>query len=157
MSVTPLGYPNDGVVVSHSDITERKLAEDALGEAHDILEKRVKERTEELANANFELRKEIEDRKRAEEELKCALTEIEQLKIRLETENIYLREEIKLEHNFEEIIGKSDTLKYVLFKVEQVAPTDATVLILGETGTGKELVARAIHHAGKRKDLPLVK
>ena len=56
-----------------------------------------------------------------------------------------------------EIVGQSDALKYVLFKVEQVAPTDSTVLILGETGTGKELVARAVHAASRRRDRPLVK
>ncbi|MDJ0818012.1 MAG: sigma 54-interacting transcriptional regulator, partial [Desulfobacterales bacterium] len=72
-------------------------------------------------------------------------------------ENVFLREEIKLEHNFEEIIGQSDALKEILAQVEQVGPTDTTVLILGETGTGKELVARAIHHASMRKNRPLLK
>src|SRR5215212_9052304 len=56
-----------------------------------------------------------------------------------------------------EIVGQSEALKYVLFKVEQVAPTDSTVLILGETGTGKELVARAVHAASRRRERPLVK
>jgi transcriptional regulator with GAF, ATPase, and Fis domain len=147
----------NGAVVSHYNITERRLAEEALQKAHDELERRVEERTEELAEANLDLREEIENRKRAERELQRALAEIEQLKDRLQRENIYLRDEIKLEHNFEEIIGQSDALKYVLFKVEQVAPTDATALILGETGTGKELVARAIHNASSRGDRPLVK
>jgi formate hydrogenlyase transcriptional activator len=90
-------------------------------------------------------------------ELHKALTEIQQLKDQLQAENIYLREEIKFEHNFEEIIGQSAALKYLLFRVEKVAPTDATALILGETGVGKELIARAIHHASLRKDRPLVK
>jgi formate hydrogenlyase transcriptional activator len=157
MFVTPLGSERDGAVVSHSNITERRLAEEALRKAHDELESRVKERTKELAQANLELRKEIEDRTHAEKELKRAFEEIEQLRDRLQRENIYLRDEIKLEHNFEEIVGQSDALKYVLFKVEQVAPTDATALILGETGTGKELVARAIHNASSRRDRPLVK
>ncbi len=157
MFVTPLGPMGNGAVVSHNNITERRLAEEALRKAHDELERRVDERTEELAEANLELRKEIEDRKQAEKELQRALAEIEQLKDRLQRENIYLRDEIKLEHNFEEIIGQSDALKYVLFKVEQVAPTDSTALILGETGTGKELVARAIHNESSRRDRPLVK
>jgi transcriptional regulator with GAF, ATPase, and Fis domain len=157
MFVTSLGPMGNGAVVSHYNITERRLAEEALQKAHDELERRVEERTEELAEANLDLREEIENRKRAERELQRALAEIEQLKDRLQRENIYLRDEIKLEHNFEEIIGQSDALKYVLFKVEQVAPTDATALILGETGTGKELVARAIHNASSRGDRPLVK
>ena len=83
--------------------------------------------------------------------------EVEQLKNRLQAENLYLREEIRLEHNFEEIVGNSTAIKSVLRKVEQVAPTDSTVLILGETGTGKELMARAIHHLSTRKTRPLVK
>ncbi len=99
----------------------------------------------------------ISDRKRAEEASKRAHEEVVRLQKQLQEENIYLREVIKLEHAFEEIIGHSDALKYVLFKIEQVAPTDATVLITGETGTGKELVARAIHHTSLRKNRPLVK
>lgn len=84
-------------------------------------------------------------------------TEIEQLKNRLQAENLYLREEIKLQHNFEEIIGESQSIKAVLRHIEQVAPTDSTVLIRGDTGTGKELIARAIHDLSPRKDRPLVR
>ncbi len=83
--------------------------------------------------------------------------EIIALKSRIEAENIYLQEEIKTEYNFEEIIGKSAPLRQVLRKIEQVAPAETTVLILGETGTGKELLARAIHNLSPRKDRPLVK
>jgi PAS domain S-box len=83
--------------------------------------------------------------------------EIAALKARLEKENVYLQEEIRTEHNFEEIVGNSPALLVVLRKVEQVAPTDSTVLIYGETGTGKELIARAIHDRSARKDRPLVK
>ena len=82
--------------------------------------------------------------------------EIATLKGRLEKENIYLREEIRTEHNFEEIVGNSPALLAVLRSVEQVAPTDSTVLIYGETGTGKELIARAIHNRSARKDRALV-
>jgi len=99
----------------------------------------------------------INDRKLAEASLHTALAEISELKDRLQMENLYLRDEIKLEHHFDEIIGNSDEIKYVLYKTQQVAETDATVLIQGETGTGKELVARAIHGASDRKDRPLVK
>ena len=79
------------------------------------------------------------------------------LKARFEAEAVYLQEEIKTEHNFEEIIGQSAPVRQLLRNVEQVAPTEATVLIQGETGTGKELVARAVHDRSRRKDRPLVK
>jgi formate hydrogenlyase transcriptional activator len=91
------------------------------------------------------------------EALKKALSEVEDLKNRLQAENIYLQEEIKTEYNFEEIIGHSAALEKVKRKVEHVAPTEASVLIQGETGTGKELVARAIHNFSLRKNRPLVK
>jgi len=81
----------------------------------------------------------------------------EALKNRLQAENLSLQEEGKFAHNFEDIIGRSAALTQVLRLVEQVAATDATVLILGETGTGKELVARAIHHVSSRRQRPLVK
>jgi formate hydrogenlyase transcriptional activator len=83
--------------------------------------------------------------------------EIALLKARLEKENVYLQEEIRTEHNFEEIVGDSPPLLALLRRVDQVAPTDSTVLIYGETGTGKELIARAIHDRSNRKNRPLVK
>jgi len=83
--------------------------------------------------------------------------EIEKLKDQLEMENISLQEEIKTEHNFEEIIGESRVLKKVLRQVEMVAKTDSTVLIRGDTGTGKERIARAIHNLSTRKQRPLIK
>ena len=83
--------------------------------------------------------------------------EIAALKARLEKENVYLQEEIRTEHNFEEIVGNSPALLDLLRRVDQVAPTDSSVLIYGETGTGKELIARAIHDRSTRKDRPLVK
>jgi PAS domain S-box-containing protein len=99
----------------------------------------------------------ISARKEAEDALRKALLEIEQLREQLHSDYTYLKEEIKLDHGFDQIIGQSDSLKYVLFKVNQIASTETTVLILGETGTGKELIARAIHDASPRKDRPLVK
>lgn len=81
----------------------------------------------------------------------------EQENARLQAQNVYLQEEIKLTHNFEELIGSSSSLKKVLKNVERVAPTDSTVLITGETGTGKELIARAIHNLSPRRGRPLVK
>jgi len=82
---------------------------------------------------------------------------MEQEKARIEAQNIYLQEEIRGSHNFEELIGGSTSLKKVLTNVRRVAPTDSTVLITGETGTGKELIARAIHNLSSRKDRALVK
>jgi formate hydrogenlyase transcriptional activator len=79
------------------------------------------------------------------------------LKARFEAEKVYLQEEIKTEHNFEEIIGQSVPVRQLLRNLEQVAPTEATVLIRGETGTGKELLARAVQDRSRRKDRPLVK
>ena len=97
------------------------------------------------------------ERLKAENELRGALAEVEQLKNRLHAENVYLQEEILRENNFEEIIGGSPALLNVLQQLERAAPTDATVLILGETGTGKELLARAIHNLSARRARPLVK
>jgi PAS domain S-box-containing protein len=99
----------------------------------------------------------ITERKRAEQALNAALVEIRELKERLEEENIYLKEEISEVKGFDEIVGKSDALKYVLTRVEQVAKTDATVLLQGETGVGKELIAQAIHEKSSRSDRPYVK
>ncbi|MCJ7538844.1 MAG: sigma 54-interacting transcriptional regulator, partial [Desulfobacterales bacterium] len=140
-----------------SDISERKRVEEVLRNAHSELERRVEDRTVELVKANEELKTEIEDRKRVELELREALSEIKRLKDQLEAERTYLQEEIKLEYNYENIIGQSDELKYTLYKVEQIAPTDTAVIVLGETGTGKELIVRAIHGSSPRKDRPLLK
>jgi transcriptional regulator with GAF, ATPase, and Fis domain len=86
-----------------------------------------------------------------------AYEELAQLRDRLRAENTYLLEEIQEEHNFAEIVGRSAALSKVLALVDTVAQTPSTVLILGETGTGKELVARAIHDRSPRRDHPLVK
>src|SRR4029077_14927148 len=82
---------------------------------------------------------------------------MEQDKARLAAQNFYLQEEIKSLHNFEEIVGQSPALLEALEKVNRVGKTDATVLIAGETGTGKALIARAIHSASQRHDKPLIK
>jgi len=98
----------------------------------------------------------IEDRKRAEDSLQRAFDEIKTLKDRLCRENIALREEIDKTSMFEEIVGASPALKAVLARVARVAPMDSTVLITGETGTGKELVARAIHKRSQRSSRAFV-
>jgi len=105
----------------------------------------------------------ITERKQAEEalyrrelELRTALSEIQTMKDQLEVENLYFRQEIKRRHQFDHILGQSDGLKYVLYRAEQVAPMNTTVLILGEIGTGKGLIAAAIHDMSPRKDRPMI-
>ena len=120
-----------------------KRAQEELRQLNEQLEHKVEERTEELAKTN--------------RNLADALAEVERLRAKLQEENAYLREEIKTEYDFSNIIGESAALKSALDAVARVAPTDSTVLILGETGVGKELVARATHNLGARKDRPLVK
>ncbi len=86
-----------------------------------------------------------------------AYGEIRSLKDKLAEERVYLRDEVRTERNFEEVVGKSTVLRRVLRNVETVAPTDSTVLIYGETGTGKELIARAIHNLSPRRSKAFVK
>jgi len=111
---------------------------------------------EELAGAVVVFR-DISERKRNEQELQQAYAEVEQMKQRLEMENVYLQEEIRGGHDFKEIVGQSHAINQVLNQIELVAPTMATVLITGESGTGKELIARAIHHRSERSDRPLIR
>ena len=99
----------------------------------------------------------MSERKAAEEALQASHEEVNRLKNQLEAENIYLQEEIRLAHNIDEMVGDSKAIKNVLVKIEQVAQTDTSVLVLGETGTGKDLVARAIHSHSDRKDRSFVK
>ena len=96
-------------------------------------------------------------KKHLEELVEERTADIRKLKEQLEAERAYLQEEIKIVYNHEDIVGKSDAINYVFFKVEQIARTDTNVLVLGETGTGKELVARAIHGTSLRKNRTLVK
>jgi len=131
------------ILLAIEDVTDREYYKRDL-------EGLVKKRTAELIVA----REEAEKRKQTAE---TALSEIKKLKDQLEAERAYLQEEIKLEYNHENIIGQSDGLKYVLYKVEQIAGSNTIVLVLGETGTGKELVARAIHGLSLRKNRALVK
>jgi len=142
LSISTLGHTDTPgtVCMVVADLTQQKrneamrIEEEVLQKAHDKLEAQVAERTAEL---------------------RTALSEIQAMKEQLEVENIYFRHESKMKHQHENIIGQSDGLKYVLYRAEQVAPTNATILILGETGTGKELIAAVIHHLSPRKDRPL--
>ena len=101
--------------------------------------------------------KDITERKQAEQELQQAYAEVERMKERLEAENVYLQEEMKVERNFAGIVGQSHAIQQVLHQVELVASTDASVLISGESGTGKELIACAIHEQSKRNERPLIR
>lgn len=101
--------------------------------------------------------RDVTERKRTEASLREALSAIEQLKERLESENVYLREEIELRYQHKEIIGQSEAIRRTLSQVERVAETASTVLLIGETGTGKELLARAIHRLSHRRGNSMVK
>ena len=96
------------------------------------------------------------ERKRADEAIRAALADNERLRNRLEQENVYLREQIVLQHHHGRIIGRSEALNRVLSEAERVAPTDTPVLLLGETGTGKELLAEMIHELSPRRKRPIV-
>jgi transcriptional regulator with GAF, ATPase, and Fis domain len=122
---------------------ELRQAKSEIKRLNDDLEQRVVTRTRELTAVN--------------EQLRNALAEIDELRQRLESENAYLRQEVREASGNHKLLGASAGLQRVLEQIEVVAPTDATVLILGETGVGKELVARAIHESGLRRDRPIVK
>jgi formate hydrogenlyase transcriptional activator len=138
------------------DVTEQVQLKTALQNAHDLLEQKVEERTRELLLANEHLVLEINVRKDTEESLRLALKEIKELKDRLLAENIYLQHEVARKFNFGEIIGRSSAISEVFDKIEQIALQNTTVLLQGETGTGKGVVARAIHARSLRKDRPMV-
>jgi len=138
------------------DITERKRAEDELQKSHEVMERKIREQTGDLLKANLQLTQEIEERKKAEKSLQGTFAEIKVLKDRLQAENIYLQYEVDRRYNFGEIVGQSTALTCVFSQVEQVSPMNATVLLLGETGTGKGVVARAIHSSSTRKNRPLI-
>jgi len=147
-----IGY----ILTSIVDGTIRKQLEERLKKAHDDLELIVAERTGELVMMNEQLKKEIDERKKSEVSLQDAYAEIKLLQDRLQAENSYLQQEAARVYNFGEIIGQSSAISYVFFRVEQVAPIDATVLLLGETGTGKGVIARTIHSHSARKDRPMI-
>jgi len=131
------------ILLALVDVTERECYKNNL-------EAIVEKRTAELVAA-----KEGEEKRRIIAEV--AFVEIKKLKSQIEGERAYLQNEIKSVYNYEHIIGQSDAINDVFFKIEQIAGTETTVLILGETGTGKELAARAIHGMSSRKDRTLVK
>jgi formate hydrogenlyase transcriptional activator len=101
--------------------------------------------------------RDVSQRREADEKLHAALAEVDRLRERLELENAYLQEEIRIETNPRGIIGQSEAIQKTLRQVKLVAPTSAAVMITGESGTGKELIARAIHEASSRRDRPLIR
>ena len=101
--------------------------------------------------------RDVSQRREADEKLHAALTEVDRLRERLELENAYLQEEIRIETNPRGIIGQSEAIQKTLRQVKLVAPTTAAVIITGESGTGKELIARAIHEASSRRDRPMIR
>jgi formate hydrogenlyase transcriptional activator len=110
-----------------------------------------------FSDADVELLTQIAGQVAIAVENALAYGEIEKLKNKLAEEKLYLEDEIRTERNFEEIIGDSPALRQILKQIEKVAPTDSTILIRGETGTGKELIARAVHDLSSRRDRTLVK
>lgn len=131
------------ILLAIEDITAREFYRQNLEEL-------VKKRTAELCLA----RNDAEQKRLIAE---TSFKEIEKLKEQLEAERSYLQDEIKLEFNHGNIIGQSDAIKSVLFKIERIAENDTNVLVLGETGTGKELIARAVHGLSARKNRAMVK
>jgi formate hydrogenlyase transcriptional activator len=114
-------------------------------------------RTDAFTPAQVELLHQISGQIAIAIENAASYTELEALKERLSNENVYLEEEVRTQHGFMDIVGNSRSLREVLAQLETVAPTDATVLLLGETGTGKELLARAVHDRSARRARPFVK
>ncbi len=138
------GRDGDERTVSWSNVPQRDPAgrvTGALSIGADVTERRKAETSRDEALARVQ----------------ASLREVEALKSRLEEEVVYLQDEIKSVGRFAEIVGNSDALRYVLRRVEQVAPLDTTVLIEGETGVGKELVARALHARSRRSRRPMVR
>jgi transcriptional regulator with GAF, ATPase, and Fis domain len=144
------------ILTSIIDTSVRKQFEAKLQKAHDNLERTVLERTEELFKTNQLLLQEIEGHKKAKAELLGTYKEIESLKNRLIAENTYLQEEVGSQYNYGEIVGESIQLSQIFLQIKQIAPMNATVLLLGETGTGKGVVARAIHRSSTRSARPLI-
>ncbi len=138
------------------NLLEVRLLHNELGDYNKVMEQTVQDRTGDLLQANLLLTREIEERKRAEESLLTKCAEIKELQSRLQAENIYLQQEDARHYNFGHIVGQSKALAEVFLRVKQVAPMNATVLLLGATGTGKGVIARALHSSSVRKKKSMI-
>ena len=138
------------------NMLEVRLLHKRLDNYNKTLEQTVQQRSKALLATNIRLTREIAERTKAQASLQVTYAEIKQLKDLLQAENVYLKQEVARHYNFGEIVGHCSVLSRVFSLVEQVAPMNATVLLLGETGTGKGLVARAIHSSSSRKGLPFI-
>ena len=149
---------NCGAVVAFGDglVHEAERLNSLNNRWYYIVSVPIKDEKGQIVNV-LESSTDITERKQTETARDQALQELESLKAKLEEENIYLRKELQNQSGFDEIVGESNSLLYVLTRVKQVAETDASVLIQGETGVGKELVARAIHQSSRRADKPFVR
>lgn len=141
---------------SDGEIHEREFLNSHNGRWYQVIDLPIKDDTGKVIRV-LEATTDIDKRKRTEKARDEAIRDLETLKNRLEEENIYLKSEIQDARLFSKIVGKSNALVYVLSRVKDVAETDATVLVQGETGTGKELITRAIHEQSKRSEKPFVK
>ncbi len=138
------------------NLLEVRLLYNKLENSNKFMEQTVLERTIDLLKVNVQLTQEIDDRKRVEESLLNKCAEIKRLQTHLQAENIYLQHEEARNYNFGQIVGRSKALAEVFLRVEQVAPMNATVLLLGATGTGKGVIARAIHSRSTRKEQSMI-
>jgi transcriptional regulator with GAF, ATPase, and Fis domain len=147
-----------GAVKAFADggVHETERLNPLINRWHHIVSVPIKDESDRIVNV-LESNTDITERKQAEAARDKAMQELESLKTKLEEENIYLREELQNQSGFEEIVGESKSLLYVLARVKQVAETEASVLIQGKTGVGKELIARAIHQSSRQSDKPFVK
>lgn len=140
------------------DASERITEEDLVTKSGEVLHYLGSGKQVEIDGEKFLIGMTIDISKLKESQnlVETQFKEIQKLKNQIELENYYLKEEFKKSHGFDEIIGKHETLLHSLYRIEQAAPTDTTVLLEGETGTGKELFASAIHQRSTRKNKPLV-
>jgi transcriptional regulator with GAF, ATPase, and Fis domain len=135
---------------------ELEMQNEELRQIQHQLEAIVTDCALELTGANLELSHEVEERKKAELTIQAALSEIKLLTEQLKDENIGLKQALCQKDQFGEVIGQSPVIAYIFFRIDQVAPQNATVLLLGETGSGKGMVARAIHQRSARKNRPMI-